>query len=185
MEIHLPHYEKSVRDFVDTMDMTITAEERQWIVKQEENDVFITARGPPPGLDRDEHAQLKKLYTLWTYKEAYTKARGIGLGYDFQEIQIIKEENNGIKLFASGEEETGLLLYQAVLPCGQSRRKSSGAGTGMDSLLVAMQRTMGSQAKSPSPTKIQQAQEGESLRMWTMQGLVDASLNVISMKWLR
>jgi 4'-phosphopantetheinyl transferase len=40
-----------------------------------------------PLCDRDDHSQLRELYLRWAVKEAYTKALGIGMGFDFSSFE--------------------------------------------------------------------------------------------------
>ncbi|KAI0751411.1 hypothetical protein C8Q80DRAFT_574355 [Daedaleopsis nitida] len=42
---------------------------------------------PPPAAPLPEHEQLRRFYLIWTLKEAYTKALGLGMGFDFSRIE--------------------------------------------------------------------------------------------------
>ncbi|SPO28065.1 related to BNA2 - tryptophan 2,3-dioxygenase [Ustilago trichophora] len=74
MALTLPRYEQNIRSFVDTMDMALTHSETSWVLD--------------PLISNGDSEALKRLYTLWTYKEAYTKNLGMGLGFDFSRIQF-------------------------------------------------------------------------------------------------
>jgi phosphopantetheine--protein transferase-like protein len=173
MEIHLPPFESSVLDFVDTMDMTLTSLERQWILSDYTQDIFVTQDACPDDLSRQEYDQLKKLYILWTYKEAFTKAKGLGLGYDFQTIEIIKEADK-VSVTAAGKPEKGLKIRQMILPPGRSAARKTGGGTGLSSLLVVFQLTE-DEAIEMKEIDIETAQYEKLLRLWTMEDLVEAS----------
>lgn len=173
MEIHLPRFESCVLDFVDTMDMTLTPREREWILSDYTNDIFVTHDKRPIDLTRDEYEQLKKLYTLWTYKEAFTKAKGLGLGYDFQTIEVIKEAEE-VSITAAGNLEKGLKVSQMVLPAGQSGARKAGGGTGLSSLLVVFQLTQDDETRMRE-LDVKAAQQEGHLRLWTMDDLVKAS----------
>ena len=43
----------------------------------------------------DPNDALQRLYLVWTLKEAYTKALGLGLGFDFKRIEV---DVNGHKI---------------------------------------------------------------------------------------
>ena len=43
------------------------------------------------GIAQDE--SLRKFFWIWTLKEAYTKALGLGLGFDFRRVEFDVEEN--------------------------------------------------------------------------------------------
>jgi phosphopantetheine--protein transferase-like protein len=173
MEIQLPKFEKSVLDFVDTMDMTLTPRERDWILSDYTHDTFVTQHDRPSNLSLLEYDQLKKLYTLWTYKEAFTKAKGMGLGYDFQTIEIVKLGDE-VSITAADKAEKGLSIFQMVLPPGQSSARKAGGGTGLSSLLVVFELTK-EEAISSRTMGVSQAQQEGMLRLWTMDRLVDAS----------
>lgn len=42
---------------------------------------------PAPALSLPPREQLRRFYLIWTLKEAYTKALGLGLGFDFSRIE--------------------------------------------------------------------------------------------------
>jgi phosphopantetheinyl transferase len=56
MEMHLPHYEKSIEDFVDTLDISFTPREQQWVLAKDTDE-------EEPALS-DTARQLKRLYTV-------------------------------------------------------------------------------------------------------------------------
>ncbi|KAG8747915.1 copper chaperone of lysine biosynthesis protein [Ceratobasidium sp. 414] len=58
-------------EFVDFVSEQLTAREKQMLQ-------------PSAG---DESTRLLRLYRMWTVKEAYTKALGEGVGYDFARIE--------------------------------------------------------------------------------------------------
>ncbi|PKI84715.1 hypothetical protein MVES_001251 [Malassezia vespertilionis] len=70
MEMKLPVFEPSVASFVETMRMCMTDREYAWVQEAADNDA------------------LQRLMRLWTYKEAYTKSLGLGLGCDFKRVEI-------------------------------------------------------------------------------------------------
>lgn len=181
MEIHLPHYEKSVQDFVETMDMTLTRHERGWILGEANDGIFNTSRIPSADLDDAAYDQLKKLYILWTYKEAYTKAKGIGLGYDFQNIEILRSDND-VKVIVEGVEVKELDIVEIVVPAGQSEIRKIGAGTGLDSLLVAMKLVNSAKSKGSHTRTAKEAVKEGLLRTFTMNELVTSLLDIISKK---
>lgn len=178
MEIHLPRFENTVQDFVSTMDMTLTSRERQWVLKEYTTDTFKTKISPPNSLSNHEFDQLKKLYTLWTYKEAFTKAKGMGLGFDFQTIDIEKEANS-IAIKAGGQLQKGWKIYEMVLTPGKSANRRVGGGTGMESLLVVVEDTKEDDPVSLKTIDMEQAQQEGLLRIWTMENLVKASKQLI------
>jgi 4'-phosphopantetheinyl transferase len=64
---------------LDTIVATFTPEEQQWVA------------GAPQGRPRD-----RRVLRLWTLKEAYSKARGLGLGLPFDEFSFDLAEDRGV-----------------------------------------------------------------------------------------
>ncbi|THH11541.1 hypothetical protein EW145_g592 [Phellinidium pouzarii] len=77
MKVGLPRYEKTLTSFVSTISDTLTPSERRSLLEGADNS------------DGDEHTRgLRYLYLIWTLKEAYTKAIGLGLSFDFKRIEV-------------------------------------------------------------------------------------------------
>lgn len=72
MRIALPPYEKSVRSFVEGIADTLTSLEERFLLDP----------------DKSTAQTLENIFSIWTLKEAYTKAIGFGLGFDFKRIQF-------------------------------------------------------------------------------------------------
>lgn len=96
MALSLPRYETSIQSFVETMDMALTPTETSWVLEQD---------------------SLKSLFTLWTYKEAYTKNLGKGLGFDFSLIEFSFPSPPGQpKMTAMGKQVTEYGFVDLLLP---------------------------------------------------------------------
>lgn len=208
MEIHLPRFETSVQTFVDTMDMTLTPRERSWILNTpsdvDANAISLPA-GTARGLSVSDHARLKRLLTLWTYKEAFTKARGLGLSFDFACIEFamwdrnhpdvrtilytradekgqrLQDKDRGAQAAASATGEC--VFSDIVLPSGHAHSGGTrsvpkpGMGTGQGSLLViAMPRSDAQQRQlTYNAITAQQGEQSGLLRLWTMESLLHAA----------
>ncbi|KAL5508322.1 hypothetical protein ACEPAH_5941 [Sanghuangporus vaninii] len=71
MKVALPRYEKNPRSFIHSISDTLTSLEQHSLLEHSEaNDA------------------LRRLYLVWTLKEAYTKALGLGLGFNFKRIEV-------------------------------------------------------------------------------------------------
>lgn len=66
------------------MDLLWLAEEKHFQLTELERTILLppTSAAPLP-----QHEQLRRFYLIWTLKEAYTKALGLGMGFDFSRIE--------------------------------------------------------------------------------------------------
>jgi len=74
---------------IDTIVETFTPEEQRWVAR--------AAQGRP----RD-----RRVLRLWTLKEAYSKARGLGLGLPFDEFAFDLAEDRGVRGFRPPPDDT-------------------------------------------------------------------------------
>jgi len=70
MKVRIPGHE-SFASFVDSVGDQLTQTERH----------SLTIEVPPS-------QQLRRFFWMWTLKEAYTKALGLGLGFDFRRVEF-------------------------------------------------------------------------------------------------
>lgn len=98
MSLALPKYESSLRSFVETMDMALTDDETIWV------------------LSDGEEEGLKRLFALWTHKEAYTKNLGKGLGFDFKKLHFDFPKDSEPGLMVNGVEEKEYQFFDVILP---------------------------------------------------------------------
>ncbi|KAL5488121.1 hypothetical protein ACEPAI_6229 [Sanghuangporus weigelae] len=109
MKVALPKYEKNLRSFIHSISDTLTSLEQHSLLEHSEaNDA------------------LRRLYLVWTLKEAYTKALGLGLGFDFKRIEV--------------DVSTSRIYIDGSLPHGWEFRAFSLESRSGDEYQVAMAR---------------------------------------------
>mgnify|MGYP000020755044 FL=1 len=112
MEVTLPTFEQSSASFCETMGQTMTARERAWVLSgASDNDI------------------LSRLLDLWTYKEAYTKNLGQGLGFPFASIELAWWAPTGPFLSVSGAAEDAYRFVEVALPRGACSASQSKHGS--------------------------------------------------------
>ncbi|MFE9454462.1 4'-phosphopantetheinyl transferase family protein [Streptomyces sp. NPDC006739] len=85
---------------LDTIAHTFTLEEQAWI-----------------GRARGSGARQRRVLRLWTLKEAYTKARGLGLGLPFDSFAFILDADRGVLDFRPPEDDaTGRWSFLELEP---------------------------------------------------------------------
>ena len=153
MKIALPRFEESLDTFAQTMDMALTTRERQWVTSSS-----------------DEREGLARLYDLWTHKEAFTKAVGKGLGFDFSTIEMAfwnlgarARRSGGPVLCIRGEYEEGYRFAEMALDAETQLVVAEGP--------VAKPLPDGFAQISPGLTR-EQAESQGVLTVWTMEQLV-------------
>ncbi|MGA5605967.1 4'-phosphopantetheinyl transferase family protein [Streptomyces griseoincarnatus] len=73
---------------IDTITGTFAPEEQQWIARV------------APGHTRD-----RRVLRLWTLKEAYSKALGLGLGLPFDEFAFTLDDDRGVRAFRPPDQD--------------------------------------------------------------------------------
>ncbi|WFD30053.1 hypothetical protein MSPP1_001067 [Malassezia sp. CBS 17886] len=105
MEVELPPYEESAASFCDTMEFALTPHEARWVA-----DACSDA-------DR-----ISRLMDVWTYKEAYTKNIGEGLGFDFRSVELAFWSTDPAALLrVHGHRVCDFQFVQVSLPPGETR----------------------------------------------------------------
>lgn len=66
---------------------------------------------------QDSHNSEKYIFLLWTLKEAYSKALGLGLGFDFQRIEY-HIPNNTVRVDGKAAEGWHFVLFEVLSPVG-------------------------------------------------------------------
>ncbi|MCO5585404.1 hypothetical protein L7F22_039337 [Adiantum nelumboides] len=201
MEIHLPAFEQDAESFVETMEITLTKSEQRWILdtKSEESIALVDHHGTW-GIEYEnaqELERLRRLYTLWTYKEAFTKAHGVGLSFDFSRLEfamwnrhipqssILSIYPSRSKGSADDTESFQSCHFDEIhLPPGELHRSNylgketiKGGGSGSGSILVICSRQDELQRSQVPHSGIHasQAEKEGLVQIWTLEDLMAKS----------
>jgi phosphopantetheinyl transferase len=167
MSLALPKHETSVRSFAETLDTALTRDETSWVLAP----LSATASSSSPAQQPHETTALNRLYQIWTYKEAFTKNIGKGLGFGFTSVEF---DFGAATMRIRGETETRYVFTDVLLPRNTRRT------TTPPSQLVVCEGPLGaSEARSRAPFAAQisatDAQKRGLLTIWTMQELVSSA----------
>ncbi|KAN0061204.1 hypothetical protein ACQY0O_006939 [Thecaphora frezii] len=173
MKLALPKFDKDVTSFCETMDMALTPNEKTWVLSP-----LSSAH-----LSREENEEeaLHRLLDLWTYKEAFTKNVGKGLGFDFQTVEValhrLEQDRTarctggawpGAVLEIKGEAEPAYVFWELQL------------GKGGDRSQVVVAQGPGARGRQVSPCLDQEwASECGLLTVWSMDELIEWAQGVV------
>jgi phosphopantetheinyl transferase len=102
----------SVVDFCEALSGNFTAREYNDIVAPQ----------------MDEKSRLRELYLRWTVKEAYTKALGVGMGYDFGSLEIsLDGPTQSIWNWLSAQSQFSTQPMRQLSTTGSAKQLSTGA----------------------------------------------------------
>ncbi|WFC97565.1 hypothetical protein MYAM1_000280 [Malassezia yamatoensis] len=149
MEMQLPSFEESSKSFCKTMEASMTDKERDYVL----------------AID-DEAEILDRLLHLWTYKEAYTKAIGKGLGCDFRQVEVAFWEDP-IFLHVQGQKLESIHWLDLSLESGEKATKSKVA-IAIDGLKSLSERIVLFERDA--------IQQGH-LQVWQYDAFIDLALN--------
>ncbi|WFD40024.1 uncharacterized protein MJAP1_003006 [Malassezia japonica] len=144
MEVALPSFEDSSASFCRTMEQSMAPPEKQYVLAAS-----------------DDAAILQRLMDVWTYKEAYTKSIGEGLGCDFQSIEVAFWEDP-LQLRVRGQAIDDVQFVEIVLPPGQQ-------GASKPSQVALALHGHGARPPWPHPSKVDAARASDNgwLHTWT------------------
>lgn len=155
MALQLPKYEQDVRSFVETMDIALTASETRWVLEP-----LTCASGC------GAETALHRLFTLWTYKEAYTKNLGMGLGFDFSRIQFDFASASQPQLSIDAQVQTAYKFVDVLLP------SSAAAGAASQLVVCHGPHSNLDQHIIDKQISAHQAQRSRLLRVMTLEQLI-------------
>ncbi|KDN42398.1 hypothetical protein K437DRAFT_237777 [Tilletiaria anomala UBC 951] len=186
----LPRYESSVRNLVDTMNMTMTPAEKDWVLSASPGSRASSQsilsreqqRARPVPLSFPDAEMLARQFDLWTHKEALTKNFGNGLGFDFAKIQLALWECEGKReercsrqtiLEVEGQRDGSYRFIEMVLPPGEE--SVNGEACGVSQLVVAEGPLEECTAQVQPAWTSENAINQGLLRIWSMQDLIDTA----------
>ncbi|KAL4401126.1 lysine biosynthesis protein [Malassezia pachydermatis] len=152
MEVGLPSFEKSSRTFCETLKQSMTSAEYEWILESGSEDLMLS-----------------RLMDLWTYKEAFTKNIGAGLGFDFRRVQVLRDANDDMALSIDGQRNDRYRFIQVDLPHGQAQRSH----TNHSRIAVVHGPLPAPYPGQHAPVPCTEAQQQGWLRTWTVDEFLD------------
>lgn len=106
MEVGLPSFEANTSTFCETMKTSMTDREYEWV-----------------HAGASDEDMLSRLMDLWTYKESFTKNIGLGLGFNFRRVEVLRDDaTHAMELRIDGRRSDRYRLLQLTLPGGAARR---------------------------------------------------------------
>jgi len=107
MKIQLPKRE-TFSDFVNVVSDQLTPLERNLLIPA------------PPSPPLAQAEALRRFYLIWTLKEAYTKALGLGLGFDFKRIEY-DVVNDVVLIDGAMPRNWEFVRFEVANPLGNGR----------------------------------------------------------------
>lgn len=156
MEVVLPPYEDNSKTFAHTMSLALTHREQEYILS-----------------GSTEEEVLSRLFDAWTYKEAYTKSLGRGLGFDFRTIELAFW--GPVRLCIEGREERDYSFTEITLPPGTEHLDDD---TEPSRVVVARGPAKWPDPGTKKPLSTSEATKSGLLRVWTYDELLSEAWRV-------
>ena len=188
----LPKYEPSVRSFVETMEVSMTKDERAWVLRGHPDAEKIVddrllsledQKKPKEPLSAEDKEMLARQFDLWTHKEALTKNIGRGLGFDFAKVEVAlwecdgeaREKRHSPKaiLGVEGKRDDAYRFVEIMLPAG---KKSVNGPDADESQLVVAEGPFEWTEEQISPAlTAAEAERSGLLQIWDMHAFIEES----------
>lgn len=156
MEIVLPPYEESSESFTHTMSMALTHREQEYILSAPNEDEILS-----------------RLFDSWTYKEAFTKSLGRGLGFDFRSLEFAFWGSPLLRVEGSVEEQYN--FTEIILPPGSQHLDDD---TEPSRIVVARGPAQWPESAKKAPIDAAEASASGLLQMWTYDELLSEAWRV-------